>query len=824
MELTDVQLIQNTLNGDQDAFSELVRRYQNRVHALAWRKTEDFHVAEEITQDTFLRAYRNLGSLKNPQLFAGWLYVIANRLCKTWFSKKAHEMQSLETVPTVELEQHAYSDYTAKQRDERASDIRVELVKRLLQKLPESERIVTTLHYLAGSSVKEISGFLGVSMNTVKSRLHRARKRLQKEENMLQETLGSFQPSTALTNSIISKIKQTEVQIDTPTSKPFIPIVSAASTLVLVLLMLGLGSQHLARFQKPYSLDATSKMSVEIVDASVMMNLPSDPNVRNQIGNVDAQNKSDGKDQNVDAKLPSSNSGRVIDEAGNPISGLKIALTPVRNVNGGWFPIIPSDENGDPIDESLYQAETNIEGHFTVTNPLGFTVKLTLFPIHRNGLQMKKIQIAGMYFYPSVMIGKGVVFETYPDAHHEDIQVILKQPQIRVKVLHSDGTAITNTTIRCDIEIESPDGYSTSESTDGFSTSELTADTDDNGYFVYYMDESRNDNRTYSCKITAKYEEQKASVGPFELRPKLGTHNVVLIMGEEQVFTAKLQNDINTNSPSQISTSNQNDHPSHSIVPQQTSMLSGKVIDIEGKPVADLPIYIRSVKPSEIEWANTTFFQQYYFKSQHSRTKNEGTFTIKNISSGAIYLGLLTDKINTFLPDGLANKNSEDLEHKDKDKLRAMGFFDLKKADFEPCYEVLSIRKQGVTFYSQRNSNPIVFGINPGTQSKNVVVTVKPRMRVRGRLLSDDGTPVANTRISLRESRYTEDGKGFGSTGGKPKTDENGYFIYYPREEHDPMHYIFGLRYKGMVAESEPILLKPGERYDELKLQLESIP
>ncbi len=206
MESTDFELIRRTLSGDQDAFTALVQKYQKRVHALAWRKTGDFHVAEEITQDTFLRAYKNLGTLKNPNLFAGWLYVIANRLCNTWFEKRSPHMQSLETVPTVELEEHLYSEYTAKQREERASEKRVDLVKRLLQKLPESERIVITLHYLAGSSVKEISQFLGVSLNTVKSRLYRARQRLQKEDHMVRETLGSFQPSTNLMEKMMESI------------------------------------------------------------------------------------------------------------------------------------------------------------------------------------------------------------------------------------------------------------------------------------------------------------------------------------------------------------------------------------------------------------------------------------------------------------------------------------------------------------------------------------------------------------------------------------------------------------------------------------------
>lgn len=817
MEFTDSELIQKTLSGDQEAFAVLVHRYQNRVHALAWRNTGDFHVAEEITQDTFLRAYRKLGSLKNHKLLAGWLYVIANRLSKTWLSKKGHEMQSLETVPTEELEQHTYVDWTVKQQEERATDARVELIKRLLKKLPESERIVITLHYLADSSVKEISEFLGVSMNTVKSRLHRARKRLQKEEHMLYETIRSIQPSSNLTDNIMRNIQRTGTKMDSPTNKPFIPIVSAVSTIIFVLLMFGIGSQHLARFQKPYSVDSTSKMSVEIVDTTMMLNLPSDPNVRNQIGNVDATDINDSVNQNVDAKQSSSTSGRVVDETGNPISGIKIALTPVRNVNGGWFPVIPSDENGNPLDESLYQAETNIEGHFTVTNLLGGPVHLSLFPVRRSGYKIFKVQMVDMYFFPhnDISSNRGVVFTISPDAHHEDIQVVLQQPQIRVKVLNSDGTALTNTTIRCDIRIESKEGYSTSEE---------TVDTDENGYFVLYSDEIIGNNNTVVCKITATYEKHKASLGPYEFKSTGNPHDVVLIFGEEQVPTSQIQNDSRTYSPAQISTSNNNDRPSPSILPQQTSTLSGQVVDVQGKPITDLSVFMRSVPRSNSYSRILSFTPIEFLKSQHSKTDVEGNFTINNIPSGATYFGMLPNNINTFLPEGFAEKLRGTLDRKEINSLRSIGFFEREQDDFEPDYEVLSISKKGITIYPRSNSDPIIFGINAATHSNNVLVTVKQRIRIRGQLLYEDRTPVVNTRINLRESWYTEDRKGSGSSGGNPKTDTEGYFIYYPEEEDDSRYYIFGLRHKGMVAESEPILLSPGERFEELTLILESIP
>ena len=88
MKKQDVQLIQRILDGDQKAFTAIVEKYQKGIHTLAWQKTGDFHIAEEITQDTFLKAYQQLGTLKNRKLFCGWLYVIATNLCNDWLRKE----------------------------------------------------------------------------------------------------------------------------------------------------------------------------------------------------------------------------------------------------------------------------------------------------------------------------------------------------------------------------------------------------------------------------------------------------------------------------------------------------------------------------------------------------------------------------------------------------------------------------------------------------------------------------------------------------------------------------------------------------------------
>ena len=186
----DVQLIYNILSGDDEAFSLLVQKYQQSVHAFVWRKIGDFHHAEEITQDTFLQAHKKLPTLKNPHQFAGWLYVIANRLCIDWMRKKKLTVQSLEDTPTAEIEKSAYTRYLSEQRQIATSERRRETVKKLLARLPESERTVVTLYYLGEMKVKEMSKFLGISVSTINTRLHRARKRLQESETFLTSTAG----------------------------------------------------------------------------------------------------------------------------------------------------------------------------------------------------------------------------------------------------------------------------------------------------------------------------------------------------------------------------------------------------------------------------------------------------------------------------------------------------------------------------------------------------------------------------------------------------------------------------------------------------------
>ena len=299
MKNNDAQLIQRVLDGDDTAFSALVRKYQRSVHALAWRKIGDFHIAEDITQDTFLQAYQKLSTLKEPQRFASWLYVIAANYCKMWMRKKRLSTQSLEDINSTALERATYSGYVIAENEQTTAEAQREVVKKLLAKLQESERTVITLHYLGGMTYKEISEFLGVSVGTIKTRVYRARRRLKKEEPMIREALENFQITPSLTDNIMQEIAR--LKPVTPSgSKPLVPWGTiGVSALVVVFLMLGVGTQYLSRFQKPYSFDAASEMTVELIEAAMVLNLESKPDVRTQLGNVNTPSKNDPSDQQL---------------------------------------------------------------------------------------------------------------------------------------------------------------------------------------------------------------------------------------------------------------------------------------------------------------------------------------------------------------------------------------------------------------------------------------------------------------------------------------------------------------------------------------------
>ena len=312
MRTSDTDLIQRVLDGDQDAFTVLVNRYQKRVHALVWRKIGDFHIAEEITQDVFLKAYKKLSMLKPPYHFSGWLYVIASRRCIAWLRKKQSPTISLDAMPAVQLEEVSYTQYETALGEAAGVEHQRDLVKCLLEKLPESERTVVTLHYVSEMPCKDISEFLGVSPNTVKSRLHRARERLKKHEHLLHDISGIFKLPPTLTENIMREVARIKPAAPA-VGKPWMPWGLSFASVLMIILIMGFGQSALFRFQHPYSLDATSEITIELIDTSVVLPLKLKPDVKTQLGNTNTVGRSSSEGSKVDTQLPSVTQSDVVD-------------------------------------------------------------------------------------------------------------------------------------------------------------------------------------------------------------------------------------------------------------------------------------------------------------------------------------------------------------------------------------------------------------------------------------------------------------------------------------------------------------------------------
>ena len=189
MKSDDVALIQRILNGDQNAFASLIRKYQQQIHTFVWRKVGDFQIAEDIVQETFLQVHQKLNTLEDPTQFTRWLHQIAHRRCIAWLRKNRIQTEPLEETDISEIEAEAYSEYVATEQAKTTAEAQSDLVEKLLAKLKERDREVITLHYFEEMTSSEIGETLGVSENTIKSRIRRARQRLRKYAFMIRDAL-----------------------------------------------------------------------------------------------------------------------------------------------------------------------------------------------------------------------------------------------------------------------------------------------------------------------------------------------------------------------------------------------------------------------------------------------------------------------------------------------------------------------------------------------------------------------------------------------------------------------------------------------------------
>ena len=170
----DQLYINKVINGDTNAFAYLVDTYKNMVFSLAFKMTKNREEAEEVSQDTFIKAFKNIHKFKGDSKFSTWLYRIAYHACLDAIKKNKNHNNSLEINEVTYNQIKSVDDILQGiERKERAK-----VMNDCLLKMPEEERSILWMFYFDELSLKEIIEVTNLSEANLKVKLYRARKRL----------------------------------------------------------------------------------------------------------------------------------------------------------------------------------------------------------------------------------------------------------------------------------------------------------------------------------------------------------------------------------------------------------------------------------------------------------------------------------------------------------------------------------------------------------------------------------------------------------------------------------------------------------------------
>jgi RNA polymerase sigma factor (sigma-70 family) len=184
--LSDIELIEQTLAGNQQAYADLVKRHQRFVFTLAMRFAKTREDAEEIAQDCFIKAYRSLQSFQGNSKFSTWLYSIVYTTAMTFLRKKRVDTDSIDDENNFIQIENKVSGYDVNNAENKSRSFY--LNQAIEQLLPDDAAIIT-MFYKGEQSLEEIGQALGMEANTVKVKLFRARQRLKEklERNLKHE-------------------------------------------------------------------------------------------------------------------------------------------------------------------------------------------------------------------------------------------------------------------------------------------------------------------------------------------------------------------------------------------------------------------------------------------------------------------------------------------------------------------------------------------------------------------------------------------------------------------------------------------------------------
>jgi RNA polymerase sigma-70 factor (ECF subfamily) len=170
----EAELIQAAQSGEEKAFEQLFRQHKDRVFSLCLRLTGNYHEAEDMTQESFVLAFRRIGNFRGESMFGTWLYRITVRVVIDALRKKHPQLETFqEDFPAAEM--------PARKGVSGAKDLTLERLQleRAIARLPDGYKAVLVLHDIEGHNHEEIAEMLGFNPGTCKSQLHKARRKLR---------------------------------------------------------------------------------------------------------------------------------------------------------------------------------------------------------------------------------------------------------------------------------------------------------------------------------------------------------------------------------------------------------------------------------------------------------------------------------------------------------------------------------------------------------------------------------------------------------------------------------------------------------------------
>jgi len=210
MRTGDGKIVYRCLNGEPEAFGVLVDKYKASIYALVYSKIRNFHDAEDVTQDIFIKVYRNLRTLRQHDDFHWWLYSISYNYCRNWLRAKSNRPDSefIEDQNPEEIERILSDPSMAVYQD----DIVNEDIHKALNSLPKDYREVLVLYYLGGMDSVEIAKALGMSPTAIRQRLSRAREQLRGEVlAMMGATYEQQKLAATFTFHIVETVKHIKI-------------------------------------------------------------------------------------------------------------------------------------------------------------------------------------------------------------------------------------------------------------------------------------------------------------------------------------------------------------------------------------------------------------------------------------------------------------------------------------------------------------------------------------------------------------------------------------------------------------------------------------